>query len=223
MDKETIKQIAAEIAAQSPLGERTGTVLVLYVIFTAVAAGVAAWFGSFLKTKGQNFATKQDFNELQKRLEANTELVETIKAAVGQKDWTQREWITLRRTNLVTLLEKINECDGYLGRLRSHVIRNPVEPFTERNPRGELDAIATLLFPELQSQAREYSLAVLKQEMELSNFATEAIDAGDDPTAFKLTLDKYKERWDYQRITLAANELKAAAQRLMVSIMGVQD
>ena len=59
MDKETIKQIAAEIAAQLPFGERTGPVLVLYVIITAVAAGLAAWFGSFLKTKGQNFATNR--------------------------------------------------------------------------------------------------------------------------------------------------------------------
>src|SRR5262249_56242974 len=57
MDKGIIKQIAAEIAAQLPFGERTGLVLVLYVISTAVAAGLAAWFGSFLKTKGQNFAT----------------------------------------------------------------------------------------------------------------------------------------------------------------------
>jgi hypothetical protein len=63
MDKETIKQIAAEIAAQLPFGERTGPVLVLYVIITAVAVGLAAWFGSFLKTKGQNFATKQDFDD----------------------------------------------------------------------------------------------------------------------------------------------------------------
>ena len=57
MDKGIIKQIAAEIAAQLPFGERTGLVLVLYVISTAVAAGLAAWFGSFLKTNGQNFAT----------------------------------------------------------------------------------------------------------------------------------------------------------------------
>src|SRR5262245_18296241 len=105
MEKETIRQIATEIAAQSPFGERTGPILFFYVFIMALAAGVAAWFGSFLNTKGQNFATKQDFNELQKRLKANTELVETIQAAVGQKDWTQREWITLRRTILVTLLE----------------------------------------------------------------------------------------------------------------------
>src|SRR4029077_6779833 len=81
MDKETIKQIAAEIAAQLPFGERTGPVLVLYMIITAVAAGLAAWFGSFLKTKGQNFATKHDFDELLNQLRANTEVVESVKSS----------------------------------------------------------------------------------------------------------------------------------------------
>lgn len=92
MDKETIKQIAAEIAAQLPFGERTGPVLVLYVIITAVAAGLAAWFGSFLKTKGQNFATKQDFDELLEQLRANTEVVESVNQ-VGSRltpSWLRR-------------------------------------------------------------------------------------------------------------------------------------
>src|SRR6476469_5123833 len=115
MDEETIKQIAAEIAAQLPFGERTGPVLVLYVIITAVAAGLAAWFGSFLKTKGQNFATKQDFDELLEQLRANTEVVESVNE-VGQRDWAEREWKNLRRRKLETLFDKIQECDADLER-----------------------------------------------------------------------------------------------------------
>jgi hypothetical protein len=94
MDKETIQQIATEVVAQLPFGARYS---VVYGVVTVLIGGLGIWFGSFLKTKGQNFATKQDFNELQKQLKANTELVETIKAEVGQKDWAQREWTTLRR------------------------------------------------------------------------------------------------------------------------------
>jgi|EndMetStandDraft_8_1072994.scaffolds.fasta_scaffold3318569_1 hypothetical protein len=56
MDKETIQQIAAEVVAQLPLGDRYWMYMYL-AINVAVAAALAAWFGSFLKTKVQNFAT----------------------------------------------------------------------------------------------------------------------------------------------------------------------
>jgi hypothetical protein len=81
MDKNIIQQIATEVVAQLPLGDCYWMYmyLVINVAVVAIAAALAAWFGSFLKTKGQNFATKRDFDELQRQLKANTELVETIK------------------------------------------------------------------------------------------------------------------------------------------------
>jgi hypothetical protein len=81
MDKNIIQQIATEVVAQLPLGDRYWMYmyLVINVAVVAIAAALAAWFRSFLKTKGQNFATKRDFDELQRQLKANTELVETIK------------------------------------------------------------------------------------------------------------------------------------------------
>lgn len=78
MDKETIQQIAAEIVARLPFGDRYWLFLAINAIVMALAAGFAAWVGSFLKTKGQNFATKRDFDDLLKQLKANTEAVETI-------------------------------------------------------------------------------------------------------------------------------------------------
>ena len=93
MDRNIIQQIAAEVVAQLPLGDRYWMYmyLVINVAVVAATAALAAWFGSFLKTKAQNFATKQDFNELKSQLGENTRLVETIKSEVGQKDWAQRE------------------------------------------------------------------------------------------------------------------------------------
>src|SRR5262249_25904590 len=97
MDKETIQQIATEVVARLPFDARYS---VVYGVLTALIAALGVWFGSFLKTKGKNFATKQDFNELQKQLKANTELVETIKSEVSQRDRAQREWTNLRRIKL---------------------------------------------------------------------------------------------------------------------------
>src|SRR5262249_17746595 len=97
--------------------------LLVQVVILAAAAAVGAFFGEYLKTRGKNLATKADFDSLQDQLRANTELVETIKAEVGQKDWAQREWTNLRRTKLEALLEKMHDCETYLHELGNEIYR----------------------------------------------------------------------------------------------------
>jgi len=109
MDEATIQKIAAEVARHLP--SYAWVLLLVQVVILAAAAAVGAFFGEYLKTRGKNLATKADFDSLQDQLRANTELVETIKAEVGQKDWAQREWTNLRRTKLEALLEKMHDCE----------------------------------------------------------------------------------------------------------------
>jgi hypothetical protein len=235
MDKETIKQIAAEIVAQLPFGNRTGPFLVSYVIVTAVPAGFAAWFGSFLKTKGQNFATKQDFAELQKQLRANTdavesvksswlkvntELVETIKSEVGQRDWARREWTNLLRLKLEALFDKMHKCEADLERRRLAVFnRSPLE--RERDYLSELDTISSLYLPELVIETAAFSrecrsghIAVLRLDQALYN-------AGDDGAARKRAYDDFNETWGSEERLRVREALRDAARTFLKGIMGV--
>ena len=120
MDEVTIQKIAAEVARHLP--SYTWMLLLVQVVILGAAAAVGAFFGEYLKMRGKNLATKADFDSLQDQLRANTELVETIKAEVGQKDWAQREWTNLRRTKLEALLEKMHDCETYLDQLSSTAI-----------------------------------------------------------------------------------------------------
>jgi len=218
MDKGIIKQIAAEIAAQLPFGERTGLVLVLYVISTAVAAGLAAWFGSFLKTKGQNFATKQDFDELLKQQRATAEAVETIKSDVAQRDWAQREWTNLRRLKLEALLDRMHECEVDLDRRRNAVFdRAPVE--RERDYLGELETISTLYLPELSIQKAAFSAVCRKELIAILNLDQALRDAGDDIATRKRVIDDFKEAWNYSERAGARVALRDAARDLLERIM----
>jgi len=225
MDKETIKQIAAEIAAQSPFGNRTGPVLVLYVIITAVAAALAAWFGSFFKTKGQNFATKKDFDELLKQLRANTELVETIKSEVGQRDWARREWANLRRIKLEVLFDTMHECEADLE--RRHLAVSQGSPLEEErdfinefiNP---LQTISTLYLPELSIQTGEFYAHFLT-----GHFAVLALDqalreAGDDSAARERAHDDFNKSWQPVERLNARLALEEAARTFLERIMGVR-
>jgi hypothetical protein len=224
MDKETIQQIAAEVIARLPFGDRYWLFLAINVIVMASAAGFAAWFGSFLKTKGQNFATKRDFDDLQKQLSANTELVEGIKSEVSQRDWTQREWTNLRRVKLEALLEKMHESEAYLERLRSSCDEGKL-PDYEHDPIIELDAIGKLYFPELSNAVsgfyqRSKALAVIALDL------GQAISkAGNDPDARQSAYDTYNPRFRalYEDLIYARHGLTAAARSLLERIMNVDE
>jgi hypothetical protein len=85
MDQETIEKIATAFAQHLP--SYPWSFLILQVALTVLAAAAGAFFGEYFRTRGRNLATKADFESLQEQLRANTQLVETIKSEVGQKDW----------------------------------------------------------------------------------------------------------------------------------------
>src|SRR6516165_8619311 len=145
MDKDTIQQIAAQVVAQLPLG----LLMIVNVVIAALVSALTALGVSYFRTRGQNLATKHDFEELQKQLKANTELVETIKSEVSQRDWAQREWTNLRRVKLEALLEKMHECEAYPDRCRSEAVKGSFPAEEGRDVIGELDTISDMYFPEL--------------------------------------------------------------------------
>jgi len=156
MDKVTIQEIATEIVARLPYGDRYWLFLFVNVIVMALVGVLAALGTSYFRTKGQNLATKHDFDELQKQLKANTELVETIKAEVGQKDWAQREWTNIRRIKLEELMEKMHDCEAVLDRLRNRAMKGDFEA-GEGSPTGQLEAIQALYFPKLENEVYRFS------------------------------------------------------------------
>ena len=46
---------------------------------------LSGWLGAYLKVKGENLATKEDFQEMLRRVEDNTRAVEAAKASVARE------------------------------------------------------------------------------------------------------------------------------------------
>jgi len=147
LDEVAIQKIAAEVVRHLP--SYPWVLLAVQLVLTLAAAGIGSFLGEYLRTRGKNLATKADFDSLQNQLRANTELVETIKAEVGQKEWARREWGNLRRTKLEALLDKMHDCEVYRDRLRhkTFYIGISTDPEScERDPVSELSTIAELYF-----------------------------------------------------------------------------
>jgi hypothetical protein len=224
MDKETIQQIAAEVVAQLPLGDRYWMYmyLVINVAVVAVAAALAAWFGSFLKTKGQNFATKQDFDELLRQLRTNTDAVETIKSEIGQRDWVRREWTNLRRVKLEALLEKMHECEEYLDRRRDLAVEGKGGT-PERKSINELDVLAALYFPELKNEVDLFVSICRNQRLLIIKYARAVLKAGGDIPARDAAYEDYESKWKPHELSLARDTLTTAARSLLERVMNVDD
>jgi hypothetical protein len=194
------------------------------VVVMALAAALAAFVGAFLKTKGEHFATKQDFNELQKQLRDNTQLVEAIKSEVSRRDWAQREWTTLRRTKLEALLEKMHECEEYLHRRRDWAIEGkPMAP--ERDCISEANALAVLYFPELTIEASNFRMSCRTIMSLIADLASEVIASRGDPAARQAAFDTFSSKRDpeYLKLYAAQSTFTTAARSLLERIMQIDD
>jgi hypothetical protein len=225
MDPATIQQIAAEVVARLPYGDRLWLVLVVNAIIAALIGALVVLGTSYLRTRAQNLATKHDFDELQKQLKANTELVETIKSEVGQKDWATRERTTLRRIKLEALLEKMHDCDEYLVQHRNRFLEGKGTDPDQRDYLNELNAMGSLYFSELEDEIRRFYLSGKKQ-MSLGLELAQALgSAGNDMAARESAYDTFRRNWleRYDEHLEARSALTVAARSLLVSIMDVEE
>ncbi len=89
------------------------------IVFSGIAAAGGAYFGKYLQTKGQNWATKEDFAMLQQQLMASTKLVESIKSEFGKADWIDKEWTTLRIRKIEELMDGVHAVEGVVRQFKT--------------------------------------------------------------------------------------------------------
>jgi len=224
MDQGTIQQIAREVAARLPFGDRYWLFLIINILVMALAGAATAFATAYFRTRGQNFATKHDFDELLKQQKATAEAVEKIKSDVAQRDWTQREWTNLRRVKLEALLEKMHECRVYLARQRDSAYESK-SATPERDCIGEADTVAALYFPELKSEADRFILGCMKQDAIISQFRADVIASRDDLAAREVAFNVFQSHFktEYEELLVAQNALRAAARSLLERIMNVDE
>ena len=213
--------MATEVVRLLP--EYAWALLLVQAIIAAVAAGAGAFLSEYLKTRGKNLATKADFESLQAQLRANTQLVETIKSEVSQRDWAQREWTNLRRSKLEALIEKVHECDVYLTRKFQNAIDGVATP-PERDCIDEVQALGDLYFQELKHEVIIFT-AVCRNQVTLIGDLWMKLNKSSlphDNQTRQNALDNFESRSRYEDI-LVARDATAAARSLLERIMNVDE
>lgn len=86
-------------------------------LISVISIGAGAFLGSYLKKKGENLATKEDFNELKKQTADLTTTTKDIESKIDDKIWDrQRRW-EMKRDALVKALQALEKADDALMEL----------------------------------------------------------------------------------------------------------
>jgi hypothetical protein len=130
----------------------------IFLILVLVISGVGSFLAKYLETKGQNLATREDFESLRRQLTESTRVVEGIKAEFARTDWASKEWTALR-------IRKIEEMMSLYSTLTSHIDASFLnaymrEPLPEWRHAEKATVIAELYLPELLADATELTRQV---------------------------------------------------------------
>lgn len=71
-----------------------------------ISSGLGAFFISYFREKGKNYATKEDFEKLQGSLSESTTLVESIKSEFSEKSWIKQQLFPTKQ-EIIRLTTKV--------------------------------------------------------------------------------------------------------------------
>ena len=120
-----------------------------------VGSYVAAYFGAYVKKRGENYATKADFEELLRQLKATAEVAESVKVKASHADWVTRELKTLKKLKLEELVQSVHETEEWLSTFNSHYIFKSADK-PAASPIAKIERLTGLYFPELDTEVSSY-------------------------------------------------------------------
>jgi hypothetical protein len=92
-----------------------------WVLLAAIASGFGGYFGAYLRKRGENLATKEDFRDLKEQTAELTRTTKEIETKIDDQIWRrQRQW-ELRRDVLLEASRRVAEADNALLSLNSAV------------------------------------------------------------------------------------------------------
>lgn len=87
-----------------------------------ITAGLGAYLGGYLKTKGENLATHEDIAKLDAQVRVVTTTTEEIKAKISDEVWNRQKRWELKREVLFDAVKRLAEMDEALLGLNTKLV-----------------------------------------------------------------------------------------------------
>lgn len=184
-------------------------------VFTA--AGEA-----YAKRKGENLATKEDFDQLLHQLRKNTEATEQIRTEIAHQDWAAREWKAARSRKLEELLLLVGAVDRWHDELWELTIAGNFGRPPKDDPSDHALALQVMYFPELRDVVREFLglMAAARSDLFGLQGQNAGLDADIKINNVKASMPQLGNRFDKARAAKLA--IREAVGDVMVATFGEQ-
>jgi hypothetical protein len=203
MNETILRELAERIAHEQFLSQWKIYLLMLALAF--VGGALASYLDSYFKKRGENLATKADFNDLLNQLKVNTIATEEIKSKVSHTDWATREHRTIRRTKLEELLQRLHELAEWQDTQRLLVFGDEMSALS--SPSTKVELLYILYFPELRIEILEYLNMHKKVMLLLSNTKIKVIESNNN----SIIMTKLRSTFATDYVSHYANQIQALA------------
>lgn len=180
MNEKLIHEIAEQIVKEEILGNWIFYLLILAV--SIISAFVSSYITGYARTRGQNLATKADFNQLSEQVRKTTITTEEIKTSIAHTDWSAREWKKLRKIKLEELLSTVYEIHEWF-RINTNyrLFNSEIEPNTP--PFMKIRMLVILYFIEdlsteidaLENISAKYKLLLINAHEDITKNAAQLV------------------------------------------------
>lgn len=120
---------------------------ILFLAIIGVASALGSYLGSYLKKRGENYATKIDLQNIVDQIKKTTEAAEEIKTKIAHNDWVEREGKSTKKTKLEELFSGVYESNLWLMEEFIYA-RDTSRLLPHSNPIWKVRLIGGLYFPE---------------------------------------------------------------------------
>ena len=154
MSETLLRELAERIAREQFLSQWP---IYLLMLLLAVAGGaLASYCGSYFKKRGENLATKSDFDDLLAQIKATTTATEDVKSKISHLDWSTKERKVLLRNKLEELLHRLHELEDWQDEKRYIALYTDEKFITHSSTVSKATIIIALYFPELRQIVHDH-------------------------------------------------------------------
>ncbi len=156
MDKDLIKTVAQEIINESIINNYQMYLLIIAI--SLLSAIVSSFITSYFKKRGENLATKADFDDIVSQLKLTTKASEEVKAEISRELQEQLGHKVLLREKLEAIFNETFELELWLERSRSGALRKQLPDLNE-SPITKIEMYQAIYFPEASSELQSLQKA----------------------------------------------------------------
>lgn len=195
----------------------SGSGIWIFLLLTALFAGIGSYFGKYFETKGANLATKEDFNSLQTQLSASTRVVESVKSEIARTDWVAREWATLRIKKIEELMTILHKCDVYLVEARDASMEGRYR--SDAAPFDHAIVITELYLPELVPAINQYILKCRMIDLEINKLGQQTMTNNHEGKNSTGLWNNFIDRVGYEELVTISTANRTKVSQLLQQIV----